>query len=31
MEEERQKKFRRPIKNSGNVGRMEEAVVEEKN
>ena len=31
MEEERQKIFRTPGKNSGNVGRMEEAVEEENN
>ena len=30
MEEARQKKFTRPGKNSGNVGRMEEALEEEK-
>ena len=30
MEEDRQK-FRRPGKNSGNVGKMEEAVKEENN
>ena len=31
MEEDRQKKFRSPGKNSRNAGRMEEAVEEENN
>ena len=31
MEEGRQKKFTRPVKNFGNVGRMEKALDEEEN